>query len=139
MPSEMHAGWFLQSFISKGDPYPLKNKVLHNSIEEEPKNLWRTTSEEPFCFTKGFFVVKEGSSDYKKVSKRWFFKEPLSEWFFVEPKMVFYDIAVKNLLSTFILKSLLKMSVDISFLTHIAPNQTFCFLNMTVVIQACIY
>ncbi len=23
----------------------------------------------------------EGSSDYKKVSKRWFFKEPLTEWF----------------------------------------------------------
>ncbi len=31
-------------------------------------------------------MVKEGSSDYKKVSKRWFFKEPLTEWFFVEPK-----------------------------------------------------
>ncbi len=33
-------------------------------------------------------MVKEGSSDYKKVRKRWFFKEPLTEWFFVEPKMV---------------------------------------------------
>ncbi len=32
--------------------------------------------------------MKEGSSDYKKVRKRWFFKEPLTEWFFVEPKMV---------------------------------------------------
>ncbi len=31
-------------------------------------------------------VKKKGSSDYKKVSKRWFFKEPLTEWFFVEPK-----------------------------------------------------
>ncbi len=26
--------------------------------------------------------------DYKKVRKRWFFKEPLTEWFFVESKMV---------------------------------------------------
>ncbi len=34
------------------------------------------------------FVAKEGSSDDKKVRKRWFFKEPLTEWFFVEPKMV---------------------------------------------------
>ncbi len=33
-------------------------------------------------------MVKEGSSDYKKVRKRWFFKEPLTEWFFAEPKMV---------------------------------------------------
>ncbi len=35
-----------------------------------------------------FSVVKEGSSDYKKVRKRWFFKEPLTEWLFVEPKIV---------------------------------------------------
>ncbi len=34
------------------------------------------------------FVVKEGSSDYKKVRTIWFFKEPLTEWFFVEQKMV---------------------------------------------------
>ncbi len=33
-------------------------------------------------------MAKEGSSDYKKVRKRWIFKEPLTEWFFVEPKMV---------------------------------------------------
>ncbi len=33
-------------------------------------------------------MVKEGSSDYKKVRKRQFFKEPLTEWFFVESKMV---------------------------------------------------
>ncbi len=46
-------------------------------------NIWRT-----FLFHKMLFVVKEGSSDYKKVRKRWFFKKPLSEWFFVEPKMV---------------------------------------------------
>ncbi len=49
-------------------------------------------------FHKRFFVAKEGSSDYKKLRKRWFFKEPLTEWFF-------YGIAVKNLLSTFIFKS----------------------------------
>ncbi len=52
------------------------SKWFHNEL---------LTSEEPFCFTKGFFVAKEGSSDYKKVRKRWFFKEPLNEWFFVEP------------------------------------------------------
>ncbi len=33
-------------------------------------------------------MAKQGSSDYKKVRKRWFFKETLTEWFFVEPKMV---------------------------------------------------
>jgi len=44
--------------------------------------------------------VKEGSSDYKKVRKGWFFKETLTEWFFVESKWFFYGIAVKNLLST---------------------------------------
>ncbi len=33
-------------------------------------------------------MAKEGSSDYKKVRKKCFFKEPLTEWFFVEPKMV---------------------------------------------------
>ncbi len=31
-------------------------------------------------------MAKEGSSDYKKVRKRWLFKESLTEWFFVEPK-----------------------------------------------------
>ncbi len=40
-----------------------------------------------------FFVAKEGSSDYKKDSTRWFFKEPLTEWFFVEPFFFFYGIA----------------------------------------------
>ncbi len=62
----------------------LKIKVLYDAIEE------------PFCLngsTKNISVSqkvlcgeKKGSSDYKKVSKRWFFKEPLTEWFFVEPK-----------------------------------------------------
>ncbi len=33
-------------------------------------------------------MVKECSSKYKKVKKRWLFKDPLTEWFFVEPKMV---------------------------------------------------
>ncbi len=33
-------------------------------------------------------MAKEGTSDYKKVRKRWFFEETLTEWFFVEPKMV---------------------------------------------------
>ncbi len=43
-------------------------------------------------------MAKEGSSDYKKVRKRWFFKEPLTEWFFVEPKMVLLWHRLKNLL-----------------------------------------
>ncbi len=44
-------------------------------------------------------MAKEGSSDYKRVRKRWFFKEPLtgSLW---NQKWFFYGIAVKNLLST---------------------------------------
>ncbi len=50
-------------------------------------------------------MAKEGSSDYKKVRKRWFFKESLTEWFFVEPKMVLLWHRLKNLLSTFIFKS----------------------------------
>ncbi len=49
-------------------------------------------------FHERFFVAKEGSSDYKKVRKRWFFKEPLTEWFFVEPKMVILWHRLKNLL-----------------------------------------
>ncbi len=32
-------------------------------------------------------MVKEGSSEYKKVSKKLFFKEPLTEGFFVEPNI----------------------------------------------------
>ncbi len=49
-------------------------------------------------------MAKEGSSDYKKVRKRWFYKELLtgSLW---NQKRFFYGIAVKNLLSTFIFKS----------------------------------
>ncbi len=43
--------------------------------------------------------MKEGSSDFKKVRKRWFFKESLTEWLFVEPIMVpLFGITVKNLL-----------------------------------------
>ncbi len=33
-------------------------------------------------------MAKDGSLDYKKIRKRWFFKEPLPECFFVETKMV---------------------------------------------------
>ncbi len=33
-------------------------------------------------------MVKEVSSDYKKVRKRLFFKEPLTEWFFVETEII---------------------------------------------------
>ncbi len=42
-------------------------------------------------------MAKEGSSDYKKVRKRWFFKEPLTEWFFVETKMVLLFYGVGNI------------------------------------------
>ncbi len=63
----------------------LKMKVLHDAIDRRTfLSKWfhkdPLSSEEPFCF-KSFFVVKEGSSDYKQVRKRWFFKEPLTEWF----------------------------------------------------------
>ncbi len=48
-------------------------------------------------------MAKEGSSDYKKVRERWFFKDLNgSLW---KQKWFFYGIAVKNLLSTFIFKS----------------------------------
>ncbi len=46
-------------------------------------NIWRN-----FLFHKRLFVVKEGSSDYKMVRQKLFFKESSTEWFFVEPKMV---------------------------------------------------
>ncbi len=49
---------------------------------------------EPLKSEDRLFVAKEGSSDYKKVRKRWFFKESLTEWFFVEPKIVILCIAV---------------------------------------------
>ncbi len=55
-------------------------------------NIWRT-----FLCHKSFFVVKEGSSDYKKVRKTSFFKEPLTEWFFVEPKVVCVVMQNKNI------------------------------------------
>ncbi len=56
----------------------LKIKVLHDAIRTF--TIWRT-----FLFHKNS-VVKEGYSDYKKVRKRGFFKEPLSDWFIVETK-----------------------------------------------------
>ncbi len=69
----------------------LKVKVIHDAIEEAFLSKWfhkeHLTSEEPL-FHKSYFVAKEGSSDYKKIRKRWFFKEPLTEWFFAEPKIV---------------------------------------------------
>ncbi len=72
--------------------YTLKNKGASRCHRRTFLSKWfhkePLTSEEPFCFTKGSLWWKEGSSDYKKVSKRWFFKEPLTEWFFMEPKMV---------------------------------------------------
>ncbi len=68
--------------VAPGPTNTLKNKGASRchrrtflGFNKEP-----LTSEEPFCFTKGFFVMKEGSSDYKKVRKRWFFKETLVEW-----------------------------------------------------------
>ncbi len=58
-------------------------------------------------------MVKEGSSDYKKVRKRWFFKEPLTEWFFVEPKMVLLWHLLKNLLKhLYFLRVYLSESTD---------------------------
>ncbi len=70
-----------------------KIKVLHDAIEEpfclngfiRTFDIWRT-----FLFHKRFFVAKEGSSDYKKVRKRWFFKEPLTEMVLCGTKMVLW-------------------------------------------------
>ncbi len=50
-------------------------------------------------------MAKEGSSDYKKVRKRWFFKNLWLNGSLWNQKWFFYGIAVKNLLSTFIFKS----------------------------------
>ncbi len=58
--------------------------------------MFHDAIEEPFClngsiknllFHKRLFLVKECSSDYKKIHFK-FFKEPLTEGFFVEPKIV---------------------------------------------------
>ncbi len=46
---------------------------LSNWFHKEP-----LTSEESFYFTKAS-LWRKGSSDYKKLRKRWFFKEPLTE------------------------------------------------------------
>ncbi len=72
-------------------------------------------------------MAKEGSSDYKKVRKRWFFKEPLTECFFVEPKMVLLWHRLKNLLSTFIFKSVrdLKRTLRNAYL----EQYTVCFIS----------
>ncbi len=77
----------------------LKNKGA-SRCHRRSFNIWRT-----FLFIKRLFVVKEGSSDYKKVRKRCFFKEPLTEWFFVEPKMVLLWHHLKNLLKHLYFKS----------------------------------
>ncbi len=58
-------------------------------------------------------MAKEGSSDYKKVRRRWFFKEPLIEWFFVEPKIVLMASLWRTFWSTFILKSVWKKNTEI--------------------------
>ncbi len=75
------------TLINKGASRCHRITFFCNWFNKEP-----LTSEKPFC-SQSFFVVKEGSSDYKKVIKRWFFKEPLTEWFFGEPKWFFYGIA----------------------------------------------
>ncbi len=64
---------------NKGASRCHRRTFLSKWFHKEP-----STSGKTFCFTK----MKEGSSDYKKVSKRWLFKEALTEWFFVEPKRV---------------------------------------------------
>ncbi len=56
--------------------YTLKNQGASRCHRTTFLSKWfhneSLTSEEPL-FHKSFFVVKEGSSDYKKVRKRWFF------------------------------------------------------------------
>ncbi len=77
--------------------YTLKNKAASRCHRRTFLSKWLNkealTSEEPL-FHKSFLVVKEGSSDYKKVRKRY----SLTEWFFVEPEMVPLWHRLKNLL-----------------------------------------
>ncbi len=89
--------------------YTLKNKgasrchgrtFLSKWFHKEPLTSEETVSQK-------VFVVKEGSSDYKKVRKRC----SLTEWFFVEAEMVLLCIDVKNLLSTFIFKRVVIINV----------------------------
>ncbi len=99
--------WFIQKLNTTivcclETQYSLKNKGASRCLRRTFLSKWfhkePLTSEEPFCFTKGCLWRKMVISDYKKVRKKWFFKEPLTEWFFVEPKMVLLWHCLKNLL-----------------------------------------
>ncbi len=81
------------TFISAG-PNTAAITTAYTHKNEGPSRCHREplTSEEPFCFT------ISGSSDNKKVRKKWFFKETLTECFSVEPKMVLLWHHLKNLL-----------------------------------------
>ncbi len=57
-----------------------------------------------FLFHKRFFVVKEGSSDYKK-DKKEMLKDLWLNGSLWNQKWLFYGIAVKNILSTFTFRS----------------------------------
>ncbi len=57
-----------------------------------------------FLFHKRFFVVKEGSSDYKK-DKKEMLKDLWLNGSLWNQKWFFYGIAVKNILSTFTFRS----------------------------------
>ncbi len=60
-------GWYTPKNKGSSRCHRIKFFCLNGSIKKP------STSEEPFCFKKGSLFAKEGSSDYKKVRKRWFF------------------------------------------------------------------
>ncbi len=103
---------FLQSFISKVDPYPLKNKdtsQLHRRRTFEEPHLKKLSVSQ-----KVLSVTKEGSLDNKRYEIDSSI-EPFDWMVFEKPTIIILwhrcEEPCKHL--------------DISFLTHIAPNQTF--------------
>jgi len=97
-------------------------------------------------------VFVKGSSDYKKLRKRWFFKEPLTEWFFVEPKIVllwhhceepfkhlflrvYAQSSFHRLISLYVLVFGKYMKLIFSFILHYRCIQSLEKLNKIVVQQ----
>ncbi len=81
---------FLKRNVTRLCMYTLKNKGASRCHRVTFLSKWfhkEPLTSDLILFHKRFFVAKE-VSDYKKVRKRWIFKEHLTEWFFVETKMV---------------------------------------------------
>ncbi len=65
-PASLPPSCLTESCVSLFWRFILLSKWFHITF-----NIWRT-----FLFHKKLFVVKEGSSNYKMLRKRWFFVEP---------------------------------------------------------------